>query len=422
MSGGRLFVAAIDQHTVHAVAADSGQALWSYTAAARVDSPPTIWKGRVLFGSADGYVYCLRTDDGELMWRYRAAPADLRMGADGQIESVWPVHGSVLIQETGEGQPELWCVAGRSMFLDGGLRLLRLDPATGQRIGEKVLDDRVPDSDENLQVAISGLNMPVALSDVLLSDGEFVYMRSQQFDQEGNRIDIEVPNLQARDQTGETAHLFSPTGLLDDVWWHRSYWIYGRVWKSGAGGYYQAGRFATAGRPMVVNGDTVYSFGRKPEFYRWTTPMEYMLYAATKQPEVERIDDGRGANAKKKKSGLSQKPQNQVRALWRRDVPVLVRAMVLAGKTLFLAGPPDLIDEPKTLATFDAPATQELLAKQAAALEGEQGAVLWAVSSSDGKKLSEKPLQELPVFDGMIAAGNRIYYASTNGNLIALGE
>ena len=26
---------------------------------------------------------------------------------------------------------ELWCIAGRSLFLDGGLRLIRLDPATG---------------------------------------------------------------------------------------------------------------------------------------------------------------------------------------------------------------------------------------------------------------------------------------------------
>jgi hypothetical protein len=66
-----------------------------------------------------------------MIWRYRAAPADLRMGAFEQIESVWPVHGSVLVRESQGGHAELWCVAGRSMFLDGGLRLLRLNPATG---------------------------------------------------------------------------------------------------------------------------------------------------------------------------------------------------------------------------------------------------------------------------------------------------
>jgi outer membrane protein assembly factor BamB len=419
VAGGRLFVAAIDAHEVHALDAVSGEPLWRFTAGARVDSPPTIWQGRVLFGSADGYVYCLRADDGRLIWRYRAAPADLRMGAYGQIESVWPVHGSVLIRQTDEGKPELWCVAGRSMFLDGGLRLLRLDPATGAKIGEKVFDDRMPERDDNLQAAISGLNMPVALSDVLLSDGEHVYMKSQQFDAEGNRIDIEVPNLHAREQKGETAHLFCPTGLLDDVWWHRSYWVFGRVWKSGAGGYYQAGRFAPSGRPMVFDDDLVYSFGRKPQYYRWTTPMEYMLYAAARQPEVVRL--GADRKGRKRRAGLGSNPPNTVRTDWNQDVPILVRAMVLAGKTLFLAGPPDLIDERETLATFESPDTQERLARQAAALEGDEGAVLWAVSAADGKKLGEQKLERLPVFDGMIAAGSSLYYTSTDGSVVALG-
>lgn len=415
VAGGRLFVAAIDAHAVHALDAATGEPLWRFTPGARVDSPPTIWKGRVLFGSTDGHVYCLRADDGRMIWRYRAAPADLRMGAFGQIESVWPVHGSVLVRQDEQGRAELWCVAGRSMFLDGGLRLLRLDPATGAKIAERVLDDRVPGTDDNLQVALSGLNMPVALSDVLVSDGKHVYMKSQQFDLEGNRIDIEVPNLPARQQKGETAHLFCPTGLLDDVWWHRSYWVFGRVWKSGAGGYYQSGRFAASGRPMVFDDRQVYSFGRKPQYYRWTTPMEYMLYAAARQPELLRLGDD-----KKARRGLGGKPPQTIETNWKQDVPILVRAMVLAGKTLFLAGPPDLIDEPKTLAAFEAPGTQKLLARQAAALEGSEGALLWAVSAADGWKLAEQKLEAMPVFDGMIAAGNRVYYATTDGCVIAL--
>jgi len=318
------------------------------------------------------------------------------------------------------------------MFLDGGLRLLRLDPKTGKKIAEKVMDDRVPGTDDNLQVALSGLNMPVALPDVLVSQGDSVYMRSQQFDLDGNRIAIETPTLREREQQGETAHLFSPTGLLDDVWWHRSYWVYGRVWKSGAGGYYRSGRFAPAGRPMVFDDDTIYSFGRKPQYYRWTTPMEYMLYAAPKQSKVVQVGSAKRrqntqANQKtqtkkKKGAGLSSMPPTTVQAEWNEDVPILVRAMVLAGKTLFLAGPPDLIDEPKTLATFETPETQQLLARQAAALEGSEGAVLRTVSATDGKTLAERKLDAAPVFDGMIAAGQRIYYATTDGQIIALGS
>jgi hypothetical protein len=353
------------------------------------------------------------------------------MGAFEQIESVWPVHGSVLVRESAGGEAELWCVAGRSMFLDGGLRLLRLNPATGALIGNQVLNDRVPGSEEDLQTAISSLNMPVALPDVLSADDKYVYMRSQTFDAEGNRIDLEAPNRRAEEQRGETAHLFSPTGLLDDAWWHRSYWVYGRVWKSGAGGYYQSGRTAPAGRPMVFDDRMIYSFGRKPEYYRWTTPMEYMLYGTVRQPDVvslaaaktqtkARAKAPEKPKAKKTGAGLGDMPPTTIRTSWRNEIPMLVRAMVLAGDTIFLAGPADLIDEHRTLAALALPETQELLARQAAVLDGDEGALLWSVSAVDGRKLAERPLGSLPVFDGLIASGRRLYYSAADGTVHAL--
>jgi len=85
---GKLFVASPDSHTVHALDASTGNPVWAFVAGGRVDSPPTIWQGRTLFGSADGHVYCLRASDGRLAWRYRAAPEDRRMGAFEQLESV----------------------------------------------------------------------------------------------------------------------------------------------------------------------------------------------------------------------------------------------------------------------------------------------------------------------------------------------
>ena len=44
------------------------------TAGGRIDTPPTIADGLCLFGSHDGWVYCLRAADGRLAWRFRAAP------------------------------------------------------------------------------------------------------------------------------------------------------------------------------------------------------------------------------------------------------------------------------------------------------------------------------------------------------------
>jgi len=101
-------------------------------------------------------------------------------------------------------------------------------------------------------------------------------------------------------------------------------------------------------------------------------------------------------------------------------VPLLTRAMVLTPNALFVAGPPDLIDEQQTQKTLTDDATQRLLAQQAAALEGAEGALLWAVSPTDGKKLAEQRLTALPVFDGLIAAGNRLYFATTDGRVIAM--
>ncbi|MCH8120136.1 MAG: PQQ-binding-like beta-propeller repeat protein [Planctomycetes bacterium] len=94
---GKVFVAKSDAHTVYALDRESGKILWHFTAGGRIDSPPTIRDGMVLFGSADGRVYCLRASDGELVWRFLAAPTDRRIAYFDQIESVWPVHGSVLV-------------------------------------------------------------------------------------------------------------------------------------------------------------------------------------------------------------------------------------------------------------------------------------------------------------------------------------
>jgi len=139
--GGKLYVAAVDDHTVHALDAASGEAVWTFTAGGRVDSPPTFRLGRVLFGSADGHIYCLRAADGALVWRFRAAPRDLRLTAWEQVESVWPVHGSVLVIDG-----VVHAVAGRSMFLDGGLRYVRLEAATGELLSENVMGRHNPDT------------------------------------------------------------------------------------------------------------------------------------------------------------------------------------------------------------------------------------------------------------------------------------
>ena len=147
----QVYLAEVDAHTVHALRPGlDGKFVtqaWSFTTGGRVDSPPTIHGAHVLFGSADGYVYCLRAADGKLAWRFRAAPRDERLMSMEQLESVWPVNGSVLVENDREsGDSVVTFVAGRSYFLDGGLRMIRLDVKTGKKLSESILDDRDPET------------------------------------------------------------------------------------------------------------------------------------------------------------------------------------------------------------------------------------------------------------------------------------
>jgi outer membrane protein assembly factor BamB len=53
VAGGRLYVAEIDTHQVHALDARTGRKLWQFAAGGRVDSPPTVLGSLVIFGSRD---------------------------------------------------------------------------------------------------------------------------------------------------------------------------------------------------------------------------------------------------------------------------------------------------------------------------------------------------------------------------------
>ena len=424
---GMLFVASIDTHTVYALDAETGDIRWHYTTSGRIDSPPTIYEGRVLFGSADGWIYCLRASDGVVSWRYQAAPKDIRLMAFEQLESVWPVHGSVLVQND-----ILYCIAGRSMFLDGGMRFLRLDPKTGKRLSETVLNDIDPESGKNLQVYVKGLNMPVALPDILSSDGKYIYMRSQRFDMQGKRQQIAPRNVE--EQAGEGAHLFCTIGFLDDSLFHRSYWMYGKSVASGWGGWFQAGRYVPSGKLLVYDDSSVYGFGRKPEYLCQSSVLEYQLYAAKKEvlrESIQRVKAAQRAMNTTSNNSNSQAADRGVRKKFpltdrsainfdwlHNDPPIQVRAMVLANDKLIIAGPKDIVDEEEAFYNPKDEKIIDKLAEQNAILEGSKGSLLLVVSASNGQKISEYELESQPVWDGMAAANSRLYFATKNGKIV----
>jgi len=162
-AAGRVYVAATDSHTVHALSAEDGRELWSFTAGGRVDSSPTFYRGMLIFGSADGWVYCTRADDGQLAWRFRAAPEARLVGAFGQLESAWPVHGSVLVQNDA-----LYAAAGYNSYLDGGIVLYRLDPCTGKALSRTSVCHLDPETGRQIgREGSRGFDMEGVRSDVL---------------------------------------------------------------------------------------------------------------------------------------------------------------------------------------------------------------------------------------------------------------
>ena len=274
--------------------------------------------------------------------------------------------------------------------------------------------------------------MPVALPDILSSDGRYVYMRSQRFDLRGKRE--QIAPIDAKEQTGEGAHLFCTIGFLDNSWFHRSYWMYGKSVSSGWGGWFRAGRYAPSGRIMVYDESSVYGFGRKPEYMCQSSVLEYQLYAASKEISADSIkrviaaEKSMNATSKKRNSHAADRGVRQKFPLadrsaagykWRQeDPPIHVRAMLMANDKLFIAGPKDVVDEEQA---FYNPNNEEILEKldqQTASIEGQTSALLLVISAIDGSKLAEYELDCPPVFDGMAAANGRLYFSTIDGNVV----
>jgi outer membrane protein assembly factor BamB len=363
LAEGKVFVAVVEEHRICALDAAAGRPLWSFTAGGPVDTPPSIYQGLALFGSRDGYVYCLRASDGQLVWRLRAAPRDRRLVANEQIESVWPVHGSILV--VGD---VAYCAAGRSSHLDGGIRLLAMRPATGQVLREETVASG--------GAAGQGRGKG-ALDDVLVFDGQSVCMRQSRFDLFGPSAKTGTSQLPPR-------HLLATGGLLDDTWFNRIYWALNGEPLGQLLVFDQQASYGIRAYDHPGNVSGQFTPGRKG----------YQLFA---HPHAPAAENKRGKTAKRSRATDD---------LWVTMVPVRVRAMALAADTLFAAGTPDVV----------APADPW------AAVEGRQGGLLCAYSTKDGKKLAEQRLPAAPIYDGLAASGSRLYLSTADGKVRCLGS
>jgi outer membrane protein assembly factor BamB len=389
VAGGRLITAEMDAGIVHCLDAATGEPLWTHTAGGRIDSSPTLHAGRVLFGSADGRVTCLRASDGALVWRFLAAPAERLIVAFERVESAWPVHGSVLVQDG-----VAYCTAGRSSYLDDGLWVYALDPATGKVLHKRHLWSGRPDVTKR---AGRPFDMDGTRTDLLVSDGTDLYMFFQRFGPDlAQKPSPRITKLGDR-QVG--LHLMSNAGFLDRTWFDRSYWTYSRRWP----GYYFAYNASKTGRILVFDDERCYGLhvfatrgGHSPRFHPGRDGYELYADSVAAEPILRPTAVGR------EKGNGYERSRNPI---WSVQVPVRAAGLVLAGDRLVLAGVPDVVPNDDRYA----------------GIEGRLGARLWVVSAETGEKLAETDLDRPPVFDGLSAAAGRLYLAIDDGRVMCMG-
>jgi hypothetical protein len=95
---------------------------------------------------------------------------------------------------------------------------------------------------------------------------------------------------------------------------------------------------------------------------------------------------------------------------------LIVRAMVLGGDKLILAGPVDLGKKEADILAF------ENEAEAMAGFMGARGIYLRTVSAANGNTISELKLGGMPVFDGMSAAGGKVYLCLRDGSVACFGK
>jgi len=381
---GRVYVAAVDAHTIHCLATDDGREHWQFTAGGRVDSPPTVFGQLVLFGCRDGWAYCLEAKTGRLVYRFRPGPQERLIGAFGQLESAWPLHGSVLVKGG-----LAYLVAGRSSFVDGGIHVCAVDVASGKERFRTMIHG--PDVND-VSIEKSASRMPGAVPDILVAGGESIFMRHVQLPS-----DLAGPITPASLSWGLKSQnqIMASSGFLDDSLFNRTTWRYGiRIDRS---------------QMLAVDGADVYGL-RVYSGISWNC-------------SVSHVGEGHLLFRQNVSKPVPKPPQAKNRMLnripyeryaWHTRVPARISAMVLAGvrraaateKCLFVAGHPDEIDPDDPLAAF----------------EGRKGATLFALSGDTGEILAKQPLAAPPVWDGMIACRRRLYVSLQNGTLLCIGK
>jgi len=417
-----------------------GKSLWRRSFPGGLDGPPTVVGARLFIGCQDGSVHALRASDGELVWRFQVAPLDRLTLSDDRIENVWPVSSSVLFHNG-----LIYAAAGRNSYLDGGIRLCALDPATGQLRHHSVLEGPWPDK-ETVRTAVAnehevkmfssgdpskieaaskalskkyatGYSIHGGSADLLVTDGTDLYMTQNKFDPQLQHIPLQRAWITGYTPMGGL-HLLANFGILDDTMYHRTSRVFDNGWPSygsGPGTAARGGSFVAVGDKRAYAAQHYEGGG-----YAMHKPGSGNRIVAdafdTENLPGDLLDSLIDDDTAKKEDihwsykGLAGKVFSRKRKqLWKTPTPVIIRAMLGAsdgqgGELVFAAG----IVEGKTVEEWDKSTYYEGPGK------------LQVFNGADGKLLAEYDLPACPVFDGLSAADGQLLIPMVNGQIQAM--
>ena len=282
------------------------------------------------------------------------------------------MHGSVLILDS-----TVYCVAGRSSYVDGGIYLYGLDLNTGQlrhraHIEGPVVDVKDPDwFGDYSKVGGRG-----ALADILQLSGSLVCMRNRAFDRQLKASKDPAP-----------PHLQPLGGFLDDTYFKRYYWYYGTPMTQDV---YQG-----MARPQIT----------KPQMTSALAQLlvqdETALYGMRMFDSMKLLNANNYFVPAKEGYLIFKVPPGEGDPTWTQRVPIRVKAMAVTPDRLVLCGAPDVVDPADPLGAFEA----------------RKGGRLRLLSTTDGSTLEEHKLDSPPVFNGIAVARGRLFLSRTNGKI-----
>ena len=97
VADGRMFIGSMTSDRMTAYDTDSGRELWRFYADGPIRFAPAVSRGKVYFVSDDGFLYCLRSDDGTLVWKFKGGPSARKVLGNERFIDIYPARGAPVI-------------------------------------------------------------------------------------------------------------------------------------------------------------------------------------------------------------------------------------------------------------------------------------------------------------------------------------